>query len=189
MDQYPEKFRRGLLEVDLEFGLDIVNTGERQIVRHGAVAGDVKAAADFLDLDVVHVDDLRKPGGDQLQLPLQTGVAHQLVAGFYGRGLAFNVSKDGGDLGHVVAHVSFKFRDSIVGGLQAQVLVEFDMLLDVELAVEILHADVVDVEVVASGDGANAVEDVFRALGARQRLNSDIGVREDAMNGLSYSLD
>jgi len=123
------------------------------------------------------------------QLPLEAGVADHLVAGLDGGGLAFDVSEDVGDLGYVVAHVGFEFGDLVVGGLQGKVLIEFDMLLDVEMAVEILHADVVDVEVVASSDGPNAVEDVFRTLGARERLNGDIGVGEDAMNCLGYGFD
>src|SRR5580700_8080445 len=186
MNQHPEQLGRGLLEVGFEFGLDVVDAGERQIVGHGAVAGDVEAAANFLDLNVVHIDDLGKLCGYELELPLETGVADQFVAGFDGGGLAFDVRQDVGDLRDVVAHIGFEFGDQIVGGLQGQVLVEFDVLLDVEVAVEILHADVVNVEVVASGDGTNAVEDIFRTLGAGQRLNGDVSVGENAVDGCRY---
>ena len=61
------------------------------------------------------------------------------------------------------------------------------MLLNVEMSVEILHADVVDVEVVTSRDRANAVEDILRTLRARKRLNSYVSVVEDLLNCGSYS--
>ncbi len=60
------------------------------------------------------------------------------------------------------------------------------MLLHVQTAGEILHADVVDIEVVAGGDGAYAVENIFRALGARQRLNGDVGVRKNSVDRGGY---
>ena len=47
----------------------------------------------------------------------------------------------------------------------AELFIEFQVLLDVELAIQILHADVVDVEVVARGDGANPVEDILATHG------------------------
>ena len=169
MNQNPEKLRRILLKVDLEFGLDVVNAGEREIIGECAVARNVQAAAHLLDLDVVHVDNFRKLAGGRLQSTFEVRIANQLVAGFDGRGFAFDMSKDVGDLRHIVAHVGFEFGDLIVGALKCHALVEFEVLLDVKLAGEILDADVVDVEVVARGDGANAVENIFRALGARQR--------------------
>src|ERR1700722_18919447 len=57
------------------------------------------------------------------------------------------------------------------------------MLLDMEFAGEILHADVVDVQVVAGSDGANTVKDIFRKLRARQGLNGDVGVGEGCAHG------
>ena len=80
------------------------------------------------------------------------------------------------DLGHVVAHVSFEIGDLIVGAFKGHALVEFDVLLDVKAPGEILHADVVDVQVVAGSDGANTVEYIFRSLSPRQGLNGDVGV-------------
>ena len=45
MNQYPEKLRRILLKVDFEFGLDVVNAGEREIIGECAVTRNVQAAA------------------------------------------------------------------------------------------------------------------------------------------------
>src|ERR1700723_1116244 len=57
------------------------------------------------------------------------------------------------------------------------------MLLDMEFAGEILHADVMDVRVVAGSDGANTVKDIFRTLSAGQGLNGDVGVGKDVAHG------
>ena len=50
-----------------------------------------------------------------------------------------------------------------MGLFQAQVLVEFEVLLYMQLSQKVLHADVMHVEVVAGGNGAYAVENIFRA--------------------------
>ena len=162
MNQNPEKFGRGLLEVDFEFGLDVVNAGERQIIGHGAVAGNVEPAADLLDLDVVHVDNLGKPRSEGFQAAFEGGIAHRFVASLDGGGFTFDMGEDVTDLAHVAAHVGFELGDLIVSAFERHAFVELDVLLDMQLAGEILHADVVDVEVVARRDGANAVEDIFR---------------------------
>ena len=39
-----------------------------------------------------------------------------------------------------MAHVGFEFRDLIVSSLEGHAFVEFDVLLDMKPAVEILHA-------------------------------------------------
>src|SRR5271170_402814 len=183
MNQHPEQFGRGLLEPDFEFGLNVMDAGQRKIVGKRAMAGNVKAAAHLLDLNVVHVDNFRKLAGQRFQPPLEFSVADYLVAGFNGGGLTLDVGENVGDLRHVVAHVRFQFRDLIVGTFEGHAFVEFDVLLDVKLSGEILHTDVVDVEVVTRGDGANAVEDIFRALGSRQRLHRYVSARKDVANG------
>ena len=39
-----------------------------------------------------------------------------------------------------------------------------------------------DVQIVAGRDGANTVEDIFRTLGAGQRLNGDVGVGKNTVD-------
>src|SRR5580704_17423934 len=99
------------------------------------------------------------------------------------------MSQDVVDFGHVVAHVSFEIGDLIVGAFEGHALVEFDVLLDVKAPGEILHADVVDIEVVAGSDGADTVKDIFRALGARERLNGDVGVGKNFVDRGGDGLD
>ena len=60
------------------------------------------------------------------------------------------------------------------------------MLLDIQAAGEILHADVVHVQVMARGYRANAVENIFGALGAGQWLHGHVGVGQDAVDGGGY---
>src|SRR5260370_41283529 len=117
MNQHTEEFGRRLLEMDFQFGLDIVDASQRQIVREGAMAGDVKTSSNFLDLDVVGINDFWKLPGRRLEVALEAGVAEHLVAGFDGGRLAFYMREDGGDLGHVAAHIGFEVRDLVVGSL------------------------------------------------------------------------
>ena len=64
---------------------------------------------------------------------LEFGVADEFLRLFNGGGLAFNVSEDVGDLRDLVAHVGFEFRDLIMGFFERHALIEFDVLLDMEL--------------------------------------------------------
>ena len=105
---------------------------------------------------------------------------YHLLGLFDGGRFAFDMGEDVGDLRHVVAHVGFKFGDLVVRALKGHALVEFDVLLDVKLAGEILDADVVDVQVVARGHGANAVEYILGALGAREGLDRNVSIGKNA---------
>ncbi len=53
------------------------------------------------------------------------------------------------------------------------------MLFHMQLAVQILHADVVQVEVVARSYGADAVENILRPTSARNGMHHDIGIGQD----------
>src|SRR6267154_595367 len=134
MDQYAKKLRRGLLEMGFQFGLDVMDPRERQIVGEGAVAGNVKASSNPCDNEIVNIENFWKLIGSRLELPLQVRIANQFIRLFNGRGFAFDMSEDFSDLRHVTTHVSFEISDLIVGTLEGHALIEFNMLLDVELA-------------------------------------------------------
>jgi len=125
------------------------------------VAGEIEAIPDATDFYVVHVDDFRKAGGDGLEFLFQCGVGDFFLTRLDGRGLAFDVGEDGDDFGNFSANLRFELGYAVMSFLSSKVLVEFEVLLDVQFAFEILHADVVHVDVVARGDGADAVEDAF----------------------------
>ena len=88
---------------------------------------------------------------------------HQFVTGLDGGGLALDVGEDKQQFFGRPGEFGLEHGHAVVGFLQAQAFVEFEVLFDVEVALEILHADVVHVELVAGGDGADAIENVFRA--------------------------
>ena len=94
---------------------------------------------------------------------------HQFVAGFDGGGLALDVSEDGGNFRDILANLGFEHGHAVVGFLQAQAFVEFEVLFHVQVALEILHADVVHVEVVAGGHGADAIENILACAGRAAR--------------------
>ncbi len=149
-------------------------------------AGDVDAAAHPFDEDFVHIEDLGELGGDGLQTPFQFGVMQQFVAGLDGGRLAFDVGEDRGNFRDVLANLGLEHGHAVVGFFQAQAFVEFEMLFDVEMALEILHADVVQVEIVTGGDGADAIENIFRTQGAGHGVHDDVGIGQHFVDGAGY---
>ena len=93
------------------------------------------------------------------------------------------MGEDGGDLGDFAAHLGFELGDEGVGGAEGHGLVDFQVLLDVESVVELLDADVVDGEVGAGGDGADAVVDAFGDGGGGDGVDDDVGSGEMALDG------
>ena len=70
-----------------------------------------------------------------------------------------------------------------MGGAKGHLLIDLEVLLDVELVVILLHADVVNGEVGAGGDGADAVVDAFGAGGGGDGVDDDVGAGEMALDG------
>ena len=58
-------------------------------------------------------------------------------------------------------------------------LLNFDVLLDAQLAIEGLNAYVMQHNVVARRDGAHLVENTLGDGGARNGVNDNVGVREE----------
>jgi hypothetical protein len=71
-----------------------------------------------------------------------------------------------------------------MGLFEGHAFIKFDMLFDMEPASELLNTDVMHVEVPASCDTANAVEDVFGMLRTWERLNGYIRIGQNAVNRL-----
>ena len=101
-----------------------------------------------------------------------------------GGGLTFDVGEDGGDLRDVAANVGFELGDQIVRGAERHRLVDLEMLFDVELVVVFLDADVVDGEIGARGDCADAVVDAFGTGGGGDGVDDDVGSGEMAADGI-----
>ena len=96
---------------------------------------------------------------------------------------AFDVGEDGGDLGDLAPHLGLELGDEAVGGAEGHGFVDLEVLLDVELVVVLLDADVVDGEVGAGGDGADAVVDAFGARCGGDGVDDDVGAGEVALDG------
>ena len=64
-----------------------------------------------------------------------------------------------------------------MGVAEGHGLVDFEVLFDVELAVERLHGDIVEDDVIACGDGADPVEDAFGDGFAGDGVDDDVGSR------------
>ncbi len=171
----------------LEFGDDLVDAGHGEIVGQGAVAVDLDAVGSVAvgagDEDLVDVEDLGEGLGGAAEADFELAVAFERLGALDGGGLAFDVGEDGGDLGDFAAHLGLELGDEGVGGAEGHGLGDFEVLLDVELVVVLLHADVVNVEVGAGGDGADAVVDAFGAGGGGDGVDDDVGSGEMALDG------
>src|SRR5690348_8490686 len=104
----------------------------------------------------------------------QLTITRDLVAAFDGRRLTFNVGEDGRDFRQVAANLTFEYRHLVMGLLERKALVELQVLLDMEASAQVLDANVVNVEIGPGGDGANAIEDVLAAAGARRGVDHNI---------------
>src|SRR5208282_5102271 len=82
MDEDAKQVGNFLAEASFQRRLNVVHARQRQVVQHGAMQREVKPAANALEHEVVHVHDLGKARGHRLQALLESGRAHQTIAGF-----------------------------------------------------------------------------------------------------------
>ena len=127
------------------------------------MAGNVKPAAHMFHFHVMHIQNFRKLRCHGFQFLLQQSVAPNFVTRLYGCRFAFDMREDGRNLRHVLTYIRFEPGYPIVSLLQTQLLIKFEMLFDVQTPAQILDAYVVHVEIVAGGDGTNAIENIFPA--------------------------
>ena len=140
-------------------------------------------SSDAGDEDLVDVEYLGKCGGGTAKADFELAVAFERCWPLDGGGLALDVGEDGGDGGNLAAHVGFEPGGKSVGVAQRHGLVDFKMLFDVQLVVVLLHADVVDGEVGAGSDGADAVVDALGERGGGNGVDDDIGTGKVALDG------
>src|ERR1700733_1545909 len=171
----------------LQRGDDLVDAGHGEIVGQGAVTVDLDAVGSVVvaagDEDFVDVEDLGEGLGGAAEADFELAVALERGGTLDGGGLAFDVGEDGGDLGDLAADVGFELRYESVGGGERHGFADFEMLFDVELVVELLDGNVVDVEVGAGGDGADAVVDAFGERCGGDGMDDDVGSGEMAADG------
>src|SRR2546426_11557948 len=53
------------------------------------------------------------------------------------------------------------------------------------MAVQVLHADIMHIEVLARGHGTDLVKDIFRVHGSGDRAHDHVGIGENIVNGYS----
>jgi hypothetical protein len=170
-----------------EGGDDLVNPRHGEVVGQGAVAVDLDTVGSVVmaasDEDFVDVEDLGEGLGGSTEADFELAVAFEGVGALDGGRFAFDVGEDGGYLGDLAAHLGLELGDEGVGCAEGHGLVDLEVLLDVELVVVLLDADVVDGEVGASGDSADAVVHAFGARGDGDGVDDDVGSGEVALDG------
>ena len=132
VDEEAADFRDFELEGVFEGGNDLVDAAHGELVRHGAVAGDLEAVVMARDGDVVDVQDLGEgecgvaEGGFEVAIAIEGGGALD------GGGFGFDVGEDGGDGGNFAAHLGFQAGDDVVCGAEREGFVDFEVEVDVE---------------------------------------------------------
>ena len=144
------------------------------------MAVDLGTVVQASDEDFVDVEDLGEGLSSATETDFELAVAFEGDGPLDCGGFAFDVSEDRGDFGDVMADVRLELSDESVGGTERHGFVDFQVLFDVKLVVVLLNADVVDVEVGASGDGADAVVNAFGAGCGGDGVDDDIGFGEMA---------
>ena len=145
------------------------------------MTGDVHPSPDALNHEVVHIQHFGKLRGHGFQSMLELGVADDFFRLFDCGRFALDVRKNVGNFGHIATHVCLKFRDLIMRFLERHPLVQFHMLFHVQASIQVLHADVMHVEVLMRGHGADPVKNILRMLRSRKRLDGYVGVRKHLM--------
>ncbi len=117
------------------------------------------------------------------QLLFEVAAGVDLGGGGDGGGFALDVGEQRGDAGDLALHLGLESSDDVVGLAQGHGFGDFEVLLDVEGAFVLPDADVVDGEVGAGGDGADAVEHAFAEGGGGHGVDDDVGSGEKALHG------
>ena len=130
----------------------------------------------------MHVHDFRELGDDGLQAPFQAAISYHFISAFNRRRFAFDVSQDGGDFRYIPPNLRFQERYPVVSLQQSKPLIQLQMLFDVKTPTQILHADIVHIEIVPRRHGPNAVEDVLAVQSPRDRVHDDVGVGQNAVD-------
>src|SRR5450755_4422849 len=182
MDQHPEQVGHFLPEPALQRGLNVVHPRQWKVVLHSAVQREIEPSCHPRKHQVMSVDDLGKGSCGQLNAAFEAGGINHAVAGFDGGRLTLDVGQDARYFWNVVAHLAFQPCYTVVSVLERHALIEFNMLLDMQGATDVLHADVVHVEIVPGGHGADAIEQAFAATGAGDSVDHNIGSRQKLPN-------
>src|SRR5690242_3541071 len=121
-----------------------------------------------------------------LEPSFEVAIFPNLVPRLNGRRLAFDVGEDGGDFRHFATNFRFQGGYAVMRLQQAELFVQFQVLLHVQLTTQVLHAHVVDVQVVAHGHRADAVEYVFPTVRLGNGVDHHVCLGQHAMHRRFY---
>src|SRR5258707_285970 len=93
--------------------------------------------------------------------------------------------EDGGDLRDFASDFGFQTGHNFMCVLECKCLIQFKMLLNMQLAAQVLNAHIMDVEIVSRSHGAYAIKDVLMASFAGNRVNHHVTVGQNALDGFS----
>ena len=169
---------------------DFVDAMHREVVVKCAMAGKRDVIPCATDLDLVDIDDLVVDGGGGAERFFDTAIGLDDFLGLLdGGGFALDVSEDGIDFRSLAYDLGLESADEAVSSDEGEIFVEFDVELDMELALMRLHAEIVYRNGIAGGYGANPVEDAAGAGLARNGVDDDVSLGQHVMNGFRSGAD
>lgn len=121
-------------------GGDVVDLSDGEIAVHGAMTGDEDFVFDGADVSVVAIDKFMKFGGEAADeiADVNRELLHFFAAGDV-RAERLNVDDDRGVVIGFAEQVVFEFGGEMMGFAKAGVLVDFEMKLDEQAAVDLMR--------------------------------------------------
>ena len=142
MNQNTVDFRASQFEAVFERGDDCMDFVHGQLIRQGAMAGDLQVVRDAADIDIVDVNDGRQFGRGRAQLLFHAAIALQTGRLFDGRRLTFDVRQHREYFGNIFTDLALDIADETMRLFECQRFRNFNMLLDMQAFIERLDADV-----------------------------------------------
>jgi len=159
----------------LEGGGDVVDLGDGERAVHGAVAGDEDFVLDEADVNVVAIGQLVIFGGEIIdEVADADGEVFHLFAAGNVRAERLDVNVDV-RAGGLAEQILLEIRGQTMGFAEARMLVDLEMQLDEQAAVDLMRGEFVNGEAAALCRGANGLQEIFAGTRARLHVDDHVG--------------
>ena len=144
-----------------------MDAGKRQFVGESAMAGNVHAVAHLFHLNVMSVEYFRKFSSDRFQSVFQLRITLNARSWFNCGRFAFDVGEDRCNFGILPSDLGLHVGYAIMRLLQRKLLIHLEVLFYMQPAVQILHADIVNIQIVPGSNRAHPIKYIFSDCGSR----------------------
>jgi hypothetical protein len=180
VDGDAEDLGEAFFDAVFEGGGDVMDASDGEIAFDDAMTRDEDVLLDLADADIVAVEEFVVLRGQLVEEGIDgefelTHFAGACVGGGDVAAEGLDVDVDVNVASAEGADAVFEFGGAAMGFAEAEIFVNLEMQLDEEVAILLGSGEIVDGEAEALGDGANGLEEVLVARGARFGVNDDVG--------------